>query len=89
MFDRELNEKLLTRIRNYPQLKEWQEPEIRMGSLASLEAWAGKISRGEGLGKILGKGYRGIAAEFGEETRRSHCRSNAKGLDSGWNLSRF
>ena len=46
------------------------EPEIRMDSLASMEAWAGKISRGEGLGKVLGKGFRGIAAEFGEETRR-------------------
>jgi hypothetical protein len=46
------------------------DPEIRMDSLDSLEAWAGKISRGEGLGKILGKGFRGIAAEFGEETRR-------------------
>ena len=44
------------------------EPEIRMGSLASLEAWAGKICRGEGLGTVLGRGFNGLAAEFGEET---------------------
>jgi len=44
-------------------------PEIRLDSLASMEAWAGMISRAEGLGAILGRGFKGLLAAFGEETK--------------------
>jgi aldehyde:ferredoxin oxidoreductase len=46
------------------------EPDILLDSLPSLEAWAGKISRREGLGQILAEGLNGLVQEFGERARR-------------------
>jgi aldehyde:ferredoxin oxidoreductase len=43
-------------------------PKISLDSLASMEAWAGMISRAEGLGEVLGQGFKGMLAEFGEES---------------------
>ncbi len=43
------------------------DPEIVVDSLESLAAWAGKISRREGLGDVLADGFEGILKEFGEE----------------------
>jgi aldehyde:ferredoxin oxidoreductase len=50
--------------------KDLIDPEIDLSSLASMEAWARKISFREGLGNILADGFNGILAEFGEETRQ-------------------
>jgi len=46
------------------------EPEIRLDSLYSMEAWARKISFGEGLGEVLARGFRGIIEEYGEHTKK-------------------
>lgn len=46
------------------------EPEIRLDSLNSMEAWARKISFREGLGEVLARGYKGIIDEFGLEARK-------------------
>jgi aldehyde:ferredoxin oxidoreductase len=41
------------------------EPGIVVDSLGSMEAWAGKISRREGLGDLLADGFKSTIAEFG------------------------
>ena len=43
------------------------EPEIVVESLDSMHAWAGKISRREGLGALLADGFQAVIAEFGEK----------------------
>lgn len=43
------------------------EPPIALDSLASMEAWAGKIARREGLGDVLAEGFRGILDAFGDK----------------------
>lgn len=43
------------------------EPPIALDSLASMETWAAKIARREGLGEILAEGFRGILETFGEK----------------------
>ncbi len=45
-------------------------PAIQFESLSSLETWAGKISRREGLGDVLADGFKGILAVFGEEAKQ-------------------
>lgn len=44
-----------------------EEPRIALDSLASMEAWAGKIVRREGLGEVLADGFQGILEAFGEK----------------------
>ena len=51
--------------------KEGLEPEIRLDSLESMEAWAGKISFREGLGDILAGGFKGILEAYGPEAQES------------------
>jgi len=46
------------------------ETEIRIDSLESMGAWAGKIAFREGLGDILARGFEAIIMEFGEEARK-------------------
>jgi aldehyde:ferredoxin oxidoreductase len=48
---------------------ESREPEIRLNSLASMEAWAGKICRREGLGEILAAGAERMVKDFGGPAR--------------------
>lgn len=43
------------------------EPEIVVDSLASMRAWAGRISRREGLGDLLAEGFRGVIAAGGAQ----------------------
>jgi len=43
------------------------EPKIAVDSLGSMEAWAGKIARREGLGDVLADGFRGAIDAFGEK----------------------
>lgn len=43
------------------------EPEIVVDSLGSMEAWAERICRRQGLGDILAEGFQGTIAEFGEK----------------------
>ena len=43
------------------------EPEIAVESIASMEAWAGKIARREGLGDVLADGFPGVIEAFGEK----------------------
>lgn len=43
------------------------EPRIALDSLASMETWAAKIARREGLGDVLADGFRGILDAFGEK----------------------
>jgi len=45
------------------------EPEIRLDSLISMEAWAGMITRREGLGGLLARGFRGVLEDLGEPAR--------------------
>ena len=45
------------------------QPEIRLDSLTSMEAWARKISFREGLGEVLGGGFGRIIEEYGEEAK--------------------
>lgn len=42
-------------------------PPIRMGSLSSMESWAEKIIRREGLGAVLAEGFKGVLETFGQE----------------------
>lgn len=42
-------------------------PPIQMGSLASMERWAEKIIRREGLGAVLAEGFKGVLEAFGPE----------------------
>ena len=42
------------------------DPEIRLDSLESMEAWARKISLREGLGDVLAGGFKGIIEEYGD-----------------------
>lgn len=58
-FARTLAEKGLIPVRQ-------AEPPIALDSLASMEAWAGKIARREGLGDVLAEGFRGILEAFGD-----------------------
>jgi aldehyde:ferredoxin oxidoreductase len=46
------------------------DPRIVVESLESMEAWAGKIARREGLGDVFANGFDGVIAEFGEEARQ-------------------
>ncbi|MCP4666761.1 MAG: hypothetical protein GY849_10380 [Deltaproteobacteria bacterium] len=46
------------------------ETEIRLDSLDSMETWAGKICRRQGLGHILAQGFQGILKEFGEGAKK-------------------
>jgi aldehyde:ferredoxin oxidoreductase len=46
------------------------EPQIDLTSLASLSAWARKISFREGVGDALADGFRGIFHKYGEETKK-------------------
>jgi len=55
------------------------EPEILMDSLQSMETWAGKISKREGLGHVLAGGFKGILEEFGEEAEK-YAPSLIKGM---------
>ena len=43
------------------------EPKIVVESLGSMEAWAGKIARREGLGDVLADGFPGAIEAFGEK----------------------
>ncbi len=43
------------------------EPEIRVESLASMEVWADRIARREGLGAVLAEGFRAVIEEFGQK----------------------
>jgi len=43
------------------------EPKIAVESLGSMEAWAGKIARREGLGDVLADGFPGAIEAFGEK----------------------
>ncbi len=61
-FARTLAEKGLIPVRQ-------AEPPIALDSLASMEAWAGKIARREGLGDVLAEGFRGILEAFGDKAR--------------------
>lgn len=45
------------------------EPEIRLDSLDSMEAWARKISFREGLGNVLACGFQGIIEEYGDAAK--------------------
>jgi len=45
------------------------DPQIVVESLESMEAWAGKIARREGLGDVFADGFNGAIAEFGEKAR--------------------
>jgi aldehyde:ferredoxin oxidoreductase len=42
------------------------EPKIAVESLASMQAWAGKIARREGLGDLLADGFPSLIEAFGE-----------------------
>ncbi|MBI4964014.1 MAG: hypothetical protein HY913_12115 [Desulfomonile tiedjei] len=42
------------------------EPEIKLDSLGSMEAWARNISLREGLGEVLARGFNGIIEEYGD-----------------------
>ena len=42
-------------------------PKIEVDSLASMEAWAGKVARREGLGDVLADGFPGVIEAFGEK----------------------
>ncbi len=46
------------------------EPEIVPDSLGSMEAWAEKVARREGLGEVLAGGFPRVIEEFGEETKK-------------------
>ena len=46
------------------------EPEIRLDSPVSMETWAGRITRREGLGELLARGFPGILDALGEPARR-------------------
>ncbi len=46
------------------------QPAIEPNSLASMEAWARKISFREGLGDVLAQGFNGIIEEYGEAAAR-------------------
>jgi len=43
------------------------EPRIALDSLSSMEAWAGKIARREGLGEVLADGFQGVLEAFGDK----------------------
>jgi len=43
------------------------EPQIVVESLGSMEAWAGKIARREGLGDVLADGFPGVMEAYGEK----------------------
>ncbi|MGW8323678.1 MAG: aldehyde ferredoxin oxidoreductase C-terminal domain-containing protein, partial [Thermodesulfobacteriota bacterium] len=43
------------------------EPKIEVESIASMEAWAAKIARREGLGDVLADGFPGVIETFGEK----------------------
>jgi aldehyde:ferredoxin oxidoreductase len=43
------------------------EPKIVVESMASMEVWAGKIARREGLGDVLADGFPGAIEAFGEK----------------------
>lgn len=43
------------------------QPQIVIESLASMETWAGKIARREGLGDVLADGFPGAIEAFGEK----------------------
>jgi len=43
------------------------EPKIAIESLASMEAWASKIARREGLGDVLADGFPGAIEAFGDK----------------------
>lgn len=43
------------------------QPEINLGSLDSMLAWAGKVAGREGLGALLAEGAAGMLRELGEE----------------------
>jgi aldehyde:ferredoxin oxidoreductase len=45
------------------------DPQIAVESLESMEVWAGKIARREGLGDVFADGFNGAIAEFGEKAR--------------------
>lgn len=45
------------------------DPEIRPDSLASMEAWARKISYREGLGDVLAGGFNAVIEEYGQPAR--------------------
>jgi aldehyde:ferredoxin oxidoreductase len=49
--------------------REAAEPEIVVDSLGSMETWAAKIARREGLGDVLADGFMGAIAEFGEKAQ--------------------
>lgn len=45
------------------------DPQIRLDSLGSMEAWARKISLREGLGDLLAGGFKGILEEYGDSAK--------------------
>jgi len=45
------------------------EPEVRLDSPASMEFWAGQITRREGLGDLLARGFGGILETLGAPAR--------------------
>lgn len=45
------------------------DPQIRLDSLGSMEAWARKISLREGLGDVLASGFKGILEEYGDSAK--------------------
>lgn len=47
------------------------DEEINLASLASMQEWAGRISRREGLGAVLANGFAGVIREFGPEAEKA------------------
>jgi aldehyde:ferredoxin oxidoreductase len=46
-------------------------PDIAIDSYESMSAWAAKVALGQGLGRVLAKGFAGIFEAFGPELRPS------------------
>jgi len=59
--------------------KDHFDPEIKLNSLSSMEAWAEKISNREGAGDLLADGFKGIISEFGEPAEK-HSPPVIKGM---------
>ncbi len=55
------------------------EDEIRLDSLGSMLAWAGKISLRQGLGEVLAGSFRRVFQELGDDARR-HAPALIKGM---------
>ncbi len=59
--------------------REQAQPKIEIESLASMEAWADKIARREGLGAVLADGFQGAIQAFGDRAE-DHAPALVKGM---------